>query len=63
MSITINPAQYNQMLHNWYILVELPGLVYAVLQGSALNVALAIEDNVLKFWVNNSISFLRHCRA
>ena len=30
MRITINPTQYNQMLHNGYILVELRRLVYAL---------------------------------
>ena len=45
MSITINLTQYNQMLHNGYLLVELRRLVYALLEGSFLRVALG--DNVL----------------
>ena len=58
MSITINLTQYNQRLHNRYLLVELWRLVYTLLEGSVLHVALA--DNMLLTFtdVNNQILFL-----
>ena len=40
-------AQYNQMLHTGYILVELRRLVCAVLEGSLLHVHVALGDNAL----------------
>ncbi len=39
MSITINPAEHNQMLQNEYLLVELRRLQYTLLEGFVLNVA------------------------
>ncbi len=63
MSITIYPAQYNQMLHNGYLLVELRRLVYnTLLEGSGPHVALG--DNVLlTCTVNNHILFFLRCSA